>query len=255
MRIFYVAMITRIDRRTYLNTINAGDTEALKAIAFAIRAKSVRVSSVFKDWSYASIALKLGCSYNTARKRVKKLQEMGLVELKNEKGHPYLVFKRLRSKKVHTRYHGTRYPRNRDVIVSKLDTSSLKNIETGLRALLIVVIEKGKDIERHRPIRGKLERGSRSIRRVNPYFHDYGISRKTLTRRLHCGNDTLTKVIAHGEKQKLFVCHHGEKVTMLYKKGKAKDAFAADPELQLLWGYATNSCFGRREPNRYELVR
>lgn len=244
-------MLTRIKRSTYQKAID--DRESLKALAFAIHAKNKNTKSVYKDWSYASIAEALGCSYNTARKRVKKLREMGLVELKNEKGHPYLVFKKLRSAKIYTRYRGFRYPKNKDVIIERIDASNLKNIETGLMALVIVEIEKQKDWYRHRPIRvrGRL---ARSTRFIDPSFKDYGISRAKLTSRIHCSNATLTKIIAYGEKNLLFKCKVAKIEELWVEGGLARYRMGLSEQAQNDWDYAMRSRLCRRGANRYTLV-
>ena len=244
-------MVTRIKRSTYSKAID--DRESLKAIAFAIRAKNVHQKSVFKDWSYERLGAAIGCSKNTARTRIKKLMEMGLVELKNEKGHPYLVFKKLRSAKIHTRYHGFCYPKNKDVVIERIDASNLKSIETGLQALVIVEIEKQKEWYKHRPIRvrGKI---ARSTRWNNPSFHDFGISRETLTARIHCSNKTLTRIISYGEQNLLFKCKRAKIEETRVCGGCARQIFNASTEAQERWDYAMKSRLCRREANKFVLV-
>lgn len=245
-------MVTRINRKIYNNAIN--DRESLKALSFAILAKNIHQKSVFKDWSYESIAAAFGCSQNTARKRIGKLKEMGLVELKNEKGHPYLVFNRLRSAKILTRYRGFRYPKNKDVVIERIDASSLKNIETGLKAQLIVEIEVQKDWYKHRPIRKRHGSVVRSTRFVNPNFKDYGISRGTLAARLHCSQNSLSKIIEYGEKNNLFRCKRAKIEEFLVERGYARQAWEDCEEIRRGWDYAMNSRLCRRSANRYALV-
>lgn len=226
----------------------------MRALAFAIKAKSVCAPSAFKDWSYARLSKAVGCSENTARKRIAMLFEMGLVESSQEKGHSYLFFKRLRSAKVHTRYRGLRYPKNKDVVVEKIDTSSLKSIETGLMALLIVEIERQKNWYKHQPIRARGGSRVRLSRKANPYFVDYGISRKTITHRLHCSETTLENVIKYGENQEMFICKRGKRHEMEVERGFARQAMEFSNEIAKNWHFAMNSRLCRVETNHYQVI-
>lgn len=245
-------MVARVKRTEYNKAL--GDIESLKALAFAVRAKNVNAPSVFKNWTYASLAEAVGCGQTTARKRVKRLVEMGLVENKIVNGRQYLIFKKLRSGKIRARYaRWLRYPKNRDVIINGIDVSSLKSIETGLRALVIVEIEKQKDWFKHQPIRKRSERCARLSRWADPRFVDYGIARSTLTRKLHCSETTLSKILRYGAKNNLFSVKRSEVEKLFVGKGMARQAFELCPEAFSGYHYAMSSYVCRRETNRYSI--
>ena len=59
---------------------NIGDRHAVKALALFVFVKENKPTSVFMDYTITALAKFASLSRNTTRNRIKKLEEMGLVE-------------------------------------------------------------------------------------------------------------------------------------------------------------------------------
>ena len=143
----------------------------------------------------------MGLSKNTARKRLKKLVEMGLVERVGKNGQ-HLLFKKARK-------------RHANVIVSRVHYGSVKETELALRAILVCEIQRSKDwleqrvFEAYAPDGGvpymKRKRALRVCRKRGiTTFTDNGISWRTISQRLNCSFSIVRQVLDFGEKNLYF---------------------------------------------------
>lgn len=186
------------------------DAETRKALAFAIFIKQNNETSVVKGWSYKELAAISELSINTCRKRVAKLREMNLVAEFHRGATNYLKFRCLRHPAVKTQQGNTRRFDFLDADISRLDFSSVKTIELGLRAMVIYEIQKQKDWYGQVAFRGRMPKGvARLIRkklrgRGLQTISDNGLSYTTIAKRTGASRNTVTTIIEHGERLLLF---------------------------------------------------
>ena len=222
-------MLTKL-ARTYFNDAVV-DIQRRKALAFAIYLKNKNTTSVFKDWTIRSIARDAGVATGTAKKRLDLLRQMHLVRIENHAGHSYLFFKKLRRSKIrnknNSRYHT---PVNLDIVIDIKESWSVRDIEKYLMALDIQehtrkveytkrLIKLAKDpakFTRNREVkRAKAIFRKRGITDI-PDFKEYGYSYRRIAKRLHCGTNTTSFIIALGESMGLFQAHKSELVLVKY---------------------------------------
>lgn len=183
---------------------NIGDRHAVKALALFVFVKENKPTSVFTDYTITALAKFANLSRNTTRKRIKKLEEMGLVERVGKNGQ-HLLFKRARVKCA-------------NVNLSKINKDNVKNIELGLKALLIYEVQRSKEWIKQRVYQAtnpKVGTPLKVVKRAKAFcrkrgiteFVDGGISWKTIAERLGCGFDKVKEVIMYGELNKMFVKH------------------------------------------------
>lgn len=72
----------KLSKAIYNN--NIGDRHAVKALALFVFVKENKPTSVFTDYTITALAEFASLSRNTTRDRIKKLEEMGLVEMSAE---------------------------------------------------------------------------------------------------------------------------------------------------------------------------
>ena len=183
---------------------NIGDRHAVKALALFVFVKENKPTSVFTDYTITALAKFANLSRNTTRKRIKKLEEMGLVERVGKNGQ-HLLFKRARM-------------RCANVNVSKIKKDSVRNIELGLKALLIYEIQRSKDWVKQRVYQATNPKEGtplKVVKRAKAFcrkrgiteFVDNGISWKTIAKRLGCGFEMVAQIIAYGVANCMFVKH------------------------------------------------
>ena len=192
----------KLSKAIYNN--NIGDRHAVKALALFVFVKENKPTSVFTDYTITALAEFASLSRNTTRNRIKKLEEMGLVERVGKNGQ-HLLFKRARVKCA-------------NVNLSKIKKDNVKNIELGLKALLIYEVQRSKEWIKQRvyqatnPKAGTplkvVKRAKRFCRKRSiTEFVDGGISWNTIAKRLGCGFGKVAQVIMYGEQNNMFVKH------------------------------------------------
>jgi len=189
------------------------DAELMKALALAIFIKSTYKNSVITDFSYSKISKLTGIHRNTVKKRINTLGEHDLIETIGHNNNHFL-FKRMRNKHA-------------NIDISKIDKSSLKSIEIGLRALYIYDIQRKKNYVNHQLIKAnseckkkfytKSERADlkRAVKFVKKSgltdFKDNGISYRKLSKDLKISNSEIVTLIRYGKENFIFTCAHSFK--------------------------------------------
>lgn len=196
---------TKIGRRLYNESIS--DADALKALALLVFVKHNTPTGTITDFSYYKLAKMSGLHKNTVKKRINILEQSNLITFvgKNKK---HLVFKKVRAPKS-------------NIDITKLDMSSIKSIEMGLRALLIVEIQNRKNYVQQRIIKvhstknskkfnkkGELKEYKAAMKFCNQggytWFSDNGISYRKIRTTLGVGNTTVVNMIKYGQKNWMF---------------------------------------------------
>lgn len=206
-----------------------------KAVAMAIYLKNRNRTSVFKDWSYRSIASETGLSPNTVKRYLQILHRLHLVRDWEASGHRYLEFKKLRKKKIRNRNNDRFHtPKFSDISLKDIDLTDVKAIEKELAALVLKdyahrtsrmrqLIKLGTDPKP--ATRDKVWKRAAAICREQGYkeFVEWGLSYSKITKRLHCSPNTAKKVITIGESLGLFEVVKRDLVLVQYAGyGKAK---------------------------------
>lgn len=189
------------------------DPELMKALALAIYLKSAYKNSVITNFSYSKISKLTGVHRNTVKKRINTLGEHDLIELIGHNNNHFL-FKRMRNKYA-------------NIDISKIDKSSLKSIELGLKALYIYDIQRKKDFVNHQIIianteckkrfctkseKAEMKRAVKFIRRCGlTEFKDNGISYSKLSKDLRMSNSDIMTIILYGMENNIFTCTHSFK--------------------------------------------
>ena len=194
----------KISRKIYNDCIF--DADARKALALLIFVKSKKKTGVIANYTHDKLVKLTGgnISKSTIKKRIKKLAEMELVQRVGNNLH----FVRIRAPKS-------------NINIQKLDTTSVKTIELGLKALYIVEIQNRKEYVKQRFNRAKeLERKPFLTKKEFKefikerkfctqcgftHFEDNGISVKKIAKDLKVSNQEVLKIIKYGEKQKMFI--------------------------------------------------
>lgn len=255
MRIFYV-MIQKLKRETFNRVI--GDKGLRKALAFAIWVKDNKPASVIKGWSYTKLSEITGCSRATCKNRITALRELGLVSEGEKNGVRYLHFLPLRAKKLQSKLGNWYSPKRLDIHIGKIDRTSVKTIELGLCAMLIVEIQTRKNYVRQ-VIRNKDKaRKVRDIKRARRICSDrgwtryveYGISMKSVARRLGCGVSKAASAVENGEANFMFVKQKWAAKHLFVGHGLAKDALGSLEGFH----YATRNNLYRQPANTYALL-
>ena len=237
-------MLTKV-ARTYFNDAVV-DIQRRKALALAIYLKNKNTTSVFKDWTIRSIARDAGIAPGTAKKRLDLLRKMHLVRIENHAGHSYLFFKKLRRSKIKNKNNGRYHtPVNLDIAIDIKDGWGVRDIEKYLMALDIQehtrkveyekrLIQLAKDPSKFAKTR-EHKRAKEIFRKRCisdiPDFVEYGYSYRRIAKRLHCGTNTVSFIVAMGESLELFQAHKSELVLVRYiGNGRAKEALQYDNE-------------------------
>ena len=199
---FYSIGMNKLSKVIYNSNIE--DRHAVKALALFVFVKENKPTSVFTDYTITALAKFANLSHNTTRKRIKKLEEMGLVERVGKNGK-HLLFKRARV-------------RCANVNLSKIKKDNVKTIELGLKALLIYEIQRSKEWVRQRVYQAtnpKVGTPLKVVKRAKAFcrkrgitqFVDGGLSWKTIAKRLGCGFNKVKEVIEYGESNNMFTKH------------------------------------------------
>ena len=227
-------MVTKIARHTFRDVV--GKPDQRKAVALAIFIKERKGAGVWKGWTYRKIASFCGISPTTCKKRITALIALGLAETFTKNGVAYLKFNKLRQGAIETK--GRRWtPRKADVSIRHIPKDSIREIERGLMALVIVEDTARKDYVRqlitlaHDPgpythqNRVKRARAKCRERGYARTFEDGGLSYRTIGRMLRCSHNTTKDIIAMGESLGLFTATKRDWVLWLYAGyGQAKFA-------------------------------
>ena len=112
--------IKRISRALYNECID--NTDAVKAIAMLIYIKENKKASVVTNFTYKKLSAMTKLSIVVVKKRMDKLKAMGLCEYTDNGRN--IKFLKIRAPKSNVR-------------LDKIDMTSIKSIEIGLRALYI----------------------------------------------------------------------------------------------------------------------
>lgn len=217
-------MLRRLSRQSFNECI--GDRERRRALAFAIFLKDRFHASVIKDWSYRTLSRITGLAPGTCQARVRTLRDMRLTSEWVRNGHPYLRVLSLRSEKSVTqkgRVWNTR--KYTEVDFAKIDRTSVKSIEEGLMALLIVETQSKKNYIRQQTVlasgfhpnatQKEIQRAKRKQRMLcgGKSFSDNGFSIKAICRRLKCTAKTAKHIICKGEDCRMFEAHFGSQIS------------------------------------------
>lgn len=215
IRLFlYINIMNKISRKIFADNIN--DTDAVKALALLIYVKNVNGASVISNFSYNKLAKITKLSRGSIKKRLNTLGNMDLLDFVGRNNNN-LLFKRVRAPKS-------------NIDISKIDTTSIKSIELGLRALVIVEIQRQKNYVKQQVVRGTSPKNGRmtkheyrSFKRANKFckkrgikeFTDNGVSYNTLSKRMGVGLNKTSEAIKYGVEKGLFVKNNNIK---LYEK-------------------------------------
>lgn len=220
-------MVSKLSRRLFNDAV--GDPLRRKALAFAIYLKNHNGTSVFKDWSYRDLSRASGLSVNTCKKRVQSLRVMHLIREESFNGHRYLIFKKLRRKKIKNKKNNLFHtPIILDISIKNFE--SIKAIEKYLMALdiqehtrkveytkrLITLATDPAPFTRDCEIKkAKAIWRKRGIEEV-PQYTEYGYSHRRIMRRLHCGPQTVKYIISLGESLEMFIARQRDLVLVKY---------------------------------------
>lgn len=215
-------MLIRLNQKAFRGVV--GNRNIRSAVAFAIYLKDKTGCSVVKDWSYRKLSQLTGVSPNTCKKRIQALRELRVIREWEYRGHRYLRVLQLRARKVKSKRDPSRFwncRRTRNIDLTKIDRTSVKTIERGLMAMLIVDIQTRKDSIHQlvcvarglAPAKNENElnkTNKKCSRRGWLNYLDGGISYKGIARRLKCARKTVSAIISYGEKANMFVANRGE---------------------------------------------
>lgn len=102
---------------------NISDADAVKALALLIFVKTKFPTSVVPNFSFYKMKKLTGLHINTIKERINTLGAMELIDMVG-KYNQHMIFKKVRAPKSNVNF-------------SMIDTSSVKSIELGLRALFL----------------------------------------------------------------------------------------------------------------------
>lgn len=190
--------------RSIYNSIVA-DKEAVKAIAMLVFIKSKFRSSVITNFSYYKLAKITSMHQETVKRRFKTLESMNLVE-RIGKHKQHVIFKKVRAEIS-------------NVVITKIEKTTVKNIEVGLRSLFIVEKVRQKEYVKHhvkvssRNTKTKKVKRSRKVCDENGYhdFIDFGISYNYIAKKLRIGRNTTSNIIKYAESHNMIVKHNNVK--------------------------------------------
>lgn len=213
----------KISRKIFHDNIS--DADAVKALALLIFVKIKYPTSVVSNFSYYKLSKATGLHYNTIKNRLNTLGDMDLLDFEG-KYNQHLRFKRVRAK-------------NSNINFSQIDTTSVKTIERGLRALYLVEKVNQKNyVEQqvnlaHDGGRTKQVKRAKSEcdKRGYASFHDYGISYKYLAKNLNISIGSVSDVIRYAVDAKLVTKHRNVK-QVLYAKNNARKCLSMFDDLK-----------------------
>lgn len=250
-------MLQKVKRATFNKAV--GDSDLRKALAFAIWVKDHKPASVIKGWTYQGLSQLTGLAQNTCRKRIAALRTMHLVREEVIGGVRYLFFESLRAGKIKNKLGKCFSPARRDISISKLDRTSVKTIEMGIAALLIVEIQIRKDFAKQIICDKQNGRNVRRIKHARKVCRDRGweeyseggISYDRLANKLHSGRDYVRKAISYGERTRMFFKRKNDVLCKFVGKNLAKQALFVETS----YHYATNNNLYFQPANTYTILQ
>lgn len=186
--------------------------DMLKAVALAIYIKNHVCSSLIKNWSVSKIASITSLNPKTVKKRLDKLSELNLIKVQGKN----LLFLSMKSS----------CNRN-NINIDKLNCNKVKEIEKGLGALLVVLIQRCKDyanLQLQCAHNGKtIKDVKRGMRKSKLYgwsgsYIEHGLSYKGIAKRLGVCIKTAFELVKYGIAHGFFT-----KITHFYR-AKVKGA-------------------------------
>lgn len=211
---------------------NISDTEAIKALALLIFVKNIFPTSVIPNYTNYKLAKLTGLHKETVKRRINTLGDMELIELEGRKNQ-------------HVRFLKVRAPKS-NIRLDRIDLTSIKSIELGLKAMLIVEIQNQKNFIEQRVIRATSPKEHcsseeyKAFKRSKKYctkrgiknFKDNGISYKTIGKKLGVGKNKVSEVIKYAVNQRMLNKHrHIEELTET--RGEAMNIVYAFSECRL----------------------
>lgn len=208
----YLQIMRKISRKIFNENIS--DADAVKALALLIFVKIKYPTSVVPNFSYYKLKKATGLHINTIKARMNTLADMELIETIG-KYNQHTLFKKVRAPKSNVNF-------------SMIDTSSVRSIEIGLRALFLQekvcqknyvkqLIESGNNASNLKEIK-KAKR--KVAKRGYTDFKDNGISYAYLAEKLNVGLNKVSSIIKYAENNHIVVKH--KHITQyLYVKGQA----------------------------------
>lgn len=236
MRGFF--MITKVSRTIFYDAVV--DPTRRKALAFAIVVKNRNATSTFKDWSIRDLARCAGVAPNTAKERLDTLGKMHLVRYEENGGHRYLIFEKLRKRKIRNKHNDLFHtPRHLDVELAPSECGNVQSTEKYLIALEMYEHTKRVEYEKRlislgtNPSPSDSQKDVRRAKRIwrkrgvkdIPPYKEYGYSFRRIARKLHVGYKKIKDAICIGESLEMFFVTKPELVLVKYVgNGRAKHA-------------------------------
>lgn len=177
------------------------DEESLKALALLIFVKAHKATSVIANYSTYKLSKLTGAHKNTIKRRINALADMDLIECADV-NNKHLRFKKVRAKCF-------------NINISKIDQSSLKSIELGLKALVIVETQAQKNFLEQQIIKATNPKSGTPLKEIKrakhicrqrgiTKFQDNGISYKAIAKKLNSGYGKVSQAIKYGVEHKMF---------------------------------------------------
>lgn len=179
-----------------------------KALAAFVCLKAHTPASVLKDWSYKTVAERMGVSVNTAKRYIKILSQNRLVAFGAKNGHSYLFLSRIRSKRIiRGGYYIGGSAVNHDI--KNFAFEDFREIEKQLAAQFAIVETSRKmnalrqattieDTETdYQVVRKKLQVCKKCRCGLNTFINQ-GISVRCIAGKLHCGLNKALDIINTG---------------------------------------------------------
>ncbi len=168
--------------------------DVLKAVSFSLYVKLNSVSSSVPYYTINKLHTMTKVSAGAIKKRLKTLEEMGLVEYVGTDGN-CVVFKSLRSKSTH-----------KNIDISGIITATEREIQKSLRTMLVVGIQLQKDYASrllrasHHGLTAKEVKQGRAYSRrygYNGEYKEYGMSYAGIARRLGVSVKTAFEIVKY----------------------------------------------------------
>lgn len=202
----------KISRKIFNDSVS--DADAVKALALLIFVKIKYPTSVVPNFSYYKLKKATGLHINTIKARMNTLADMDLIETIG-KYNQHIFFKKVRAQKSNVNF-------------SMIDTSSVKSIELGLRALFLQekvcqknyvkqLIESGNNASDLKEVK----KAKRTVaKRGYTDFKDNGISYKYIAAKLGISLNKAVLIVNYAVNNHMVVKHNN--ITQcLYAKGQA----------------------------------
>lgn len=233
--------MNKLSRKIFNESVS--DSDAIKALALLIFVKIKYPTSVVPNFSFYKLRKVTGLHINTIKARMNTLADMELIEIVG-KYNQHILFKKVRAQKSNVNF-------------SMIDTSSVKSIELGLRALFIQekvcqknyvkqLIESGRN---PKCLKDKKKADMVNAKRGYAGFKDNGISYKYIASKLKIGLNKAVSIVNYAIKNRMIVKHNN--ITQyLYAKGEARKIYSMSENKRF---FATDNCIYSIACNTYTL--